>query len=206
MHLATALGIATVDEDGASLFGGHSMRFSGAVHLASHGMELFKLQLLARWASDVILRYVRESPLTTLTTDYLKSENGCSLEEVLAQMQATTQGALDRIGSLDETSKRLLEQESALRRRVNELSKPVAASPAPPPPLYVENLKSGAVHRALLSADFAPSMWATVCGWRYAHSAFQRHSALACGWFSICEKCCPHERAAARRSAGVDSD
>ena len=46
---------------------GHSFRVTGAQFLAAIGIDIFLIQLLARWASDVVLRYVREAPLVSMT-------------------------------------------------------------------------------------------------------------------------------------------
>ena len=43
---------------------------TGARHLARVGIELFKIQLLARWQSNVIMRYVMDAPLSVVTQDY----------------------------------------------------------------------------------------------------------------------------------------
>lgn len=37
--------------------------------MASIGIEILKIQVLARWESDVVLRYVREAPLAAIATD-----------------------------------------------------------------------------------------------------------------------------------------
>ena len=42
---------------------GHAPRVSGAKRMARAGIELWQIQLFARWESSVILRYVREAPL-----------------------------------------------------------------------------------------------------------------------------------------------
>ena len=42
---------------------GHMPRVSGARRMARAGVELWQIQLFARWESAVILRYVREAPL-----------------------------------------------------------------------------------------------------------------------------------------------
>ena len=56
--VATALNLPTEEVAGRTLFGGHSLRVTGAQHLAAHGFPLLLIQLLARWSSEVILRYV----------------------------------------------------------------------------------------------------------------------------------------------------
>ena len=68
--LATRLVEPLTDEQGRRRFGGHSLRATGARHLASMGIELFNIQLLARWQSDVILQYVMEAPMCLVTDDH----------------------------------------------------------------------------------------------------------------------------------------
>ena len=43
---------------------GHMPRVSGARRMARAGIELWQIQLFARWDSAVIMRYVKEAPLT----------------------------------------------------------------------------------------------------------------------------------------------
>ena len=71
---ATRLGLATHSPQGSRLFGGHSLSVSGAQWLARSGVPLPLIQLMARWSSDVIARYVAEVPLKTISTVY-KSED-----------------------------------------------------------------------------------------------------------------------------------
>ena len=42
---------------------GHMPRVSGARRMARAGVDLFQIQLFARWESSVVLRYVKEAPL-----------------------------------------------------------------------------------------------------------------------------------------------
>ena len=44
-------------------FGEHVMRVAGAQFFARRGVELFLIQLYARWGSAAILKYVQEAPL-----------------------------------------------------------------------------------------------------------------------------------------------
>ena len=74
-HVSTASVVATIEavaestgerlvtECGSRRFGGHTLRVTGARLLASTGVDLLTLQILARWESDIILRYVAEAPL-----------------------------------------------------------------------------------------------------------------------------------------------
>ena len=64
------LHLPLVSDDGVSLYTGHTFRVSGAQRLAAMGIPEITLKLLARWASDVVLRYAREAPLVNLTKAY----------------------------------------------------------------------------------------------------------------------------------------
>lgn len=67
--LAKMSGQEVVDSDGASRYGGQSLRVTGAQYLASIVIEILKIQVLARWESDVVLRYVHKAPLAAIVTD-----------------------------------------------------------------------------------------------------------------------------------------
>jgi len=56
--LAVRLGFCLFAPDGKRAFGGHTFRVSGARHLAYRGLETMIIMLLARWESEVILRYI----------------------------------------------------------------------------------------------------------------------------------------------------
>ena len=65
--LAQATGEELCTSSGVRRFGKHSWRSTGAVVLAAFGLELWKIQLLERWASAQVLHYARLAPLTGLT-------------------------------------------------------------------------------------------------------------------------------------------
>ena len=50
---------------GAPIFTGHTLRVSGAVHLAKAGIDTWRIQLHGRWGSSTVLRYVKLSPLAS---------------------------------------------------------------------------------------------------------------------------------------------
>ena len=89
-HVATALGEPLLDAHGVRRFGGHRLRVTGARTLAALGVSLALIQLMARWSSDVVLRYVAEAPLATMTAAYRDGFAAKSLGELgpLAQSQA----------------------------------------------------------------------------------------------------------------------
>ena len=54
---------------GEKFLGGHSFRVTGAQWLASLGVEVVKIIVLARWAGDMVLRYIKEASLACLHED-----------------------------------------------------------------------------------------------------------------------------------------
>jgi len=70
-EIAGRLNLPLTADDGRKAFGAHAYRVSGARHFAYRGLELRIIALLARWQSDIMLHYVQEAPLTTLTGLYL---------------------------------------------------------------------------------------------------------------------------------------
>ena len=54
---------------GTGLFGGHSLRVAGAQRLASLGVEVVKIMVLARWSGSTVFRYTKEAPLDSLPKD-----------------------------------------------------------------------------------------------------------------------------------------
>ena len=53
--------------------GKHSFQSTGAVYLSSLGIELLKIQMLARWASPIITHYTRLAPLRSITNDFKRA-------------------------------------------------------------------------------------------------------------------------------------
>ena len=57
------MGHPLYDHVGARKFGGHTPRVTGATVLATAGMEVNKVPIMARHSGDTILTYVAETPL-----------------------------------------------------------------------------------------------------------------------------------------------
>ena len=98
---------------------GHMPRVSGAVHLARAGLEVWKIQIFCRWGSDVVLKYIQDSPLEQSHKWARDAAVGLGLaearNELASQFQATNP---DRVKGLPEGS---LELASA--RALSELQK-----------------------------------------------------------------------------------
>ena len=63
--LAAGVALTTVDHEGhvVQLFAGHAARVAGAAWLASRGVPTPIIQLLGRWSSTAVERYVQAAPL-----------------------------------------------------------------------------------------------------------------------------------------------
>ena len=68
IEAARLLGVPQAAPDGSERVSGHSLRVTGAQGLVLRGWELWTVQLHGRWGSDVIKRYIRESPLAAVAS------------------------------------------------------------------------------------------------------------------------------------------
>jgi len=62
--IAVALGLVSDESIGTRRFSGHTFRVTGAMYLASCGIDIWRIQLHCRWGSSSVLRYVRLAPLS----------------------------------------------------------------------------------------------------------------------------------------------
>ena len=74
-HFADHLCLDPVDQLGRCTIGEHVWRVSGSRMLAIARVPLPTIALMARWGSDVIMRYVELAPLATITESYA---SGCT--------------------------------------------------------------------------------------------------------------------------------
>ena len=72
-RLASSCDQPLLSPAGLRLFGGHTARVTGAQALASLGVDVDKIRILARHSGDTILRYVGDALLSTLATDLSSS-------------------------------------------------------------------------------------------------------------------------------------
>ena len=91
-RLAGLAGEALFDDQGGHRFGGHSLRVAGAQMLAAAGIELSKVELLARWKSPMVLHYARMAPMQAITQDLIdrreQSSSSSAFSELKQQMAA----------------------------------------------------------------------------------------------------------------------
>jgi len=168
-QLAVNTGEAALDQWGRKRYGGHSMRVSGAQWLAGLGLEVFKIQVLARWSSDVVLRYIGDRHLATIATDCTRLLDRVE-PEVEAAPPPTQSTPCNMPEDIAEEIAFLKRQLLAFDARIDEAR---AATSTRKDLSYVINELSGKVH--LMTGDLlAPSVaWRTKCGWAFARAPFR---------------------------------
>jgi hypothetical protein len=171
--VAKLVGEPLEDSRGVRRFGGHSLRVTGARTLAELGIEIFMIQLMARWSSDVVYRYVAEAPLSRMTAAYRRgyaaqagaaASPSCVLPIACEEPVPVTVGVCSR-------------------------------HPSP----WILNMDSGVVHRPVIwSLDVQPLSWKTACGWAFGSARIAGVNALPAASSMICSGCLKAEKAAAR--------
>ena len=191
--LARLLGEPLVTAAGSRRFGGHTLRVSGSQFLAGLGVQVTVIKRLARWGSDVVLDYIKDTPLTRLSSEYMHAltnvsagssssmmaRSECPEAQPVVDLPQLQGWVADAVASLQKKSN----DDQALSTRIAELERSRAT------PEFVLNNRTRACHRILVgSVETTPDAW------------HQRIDALpAClSWKSICEKCLPDERSRAR--------
>lgn len=98
---------------GTRLFGGHSFRVSGAQMLAALGIEVVKIMVLARWAGETVLRYIREAPLAHLAEEVKALEGKRNL---LSLFDKLADGAEKLTGKVQDLETQLLHLQREKKR------------------------------------------------------------------------------------------
>ena len=165
-QLALRLGEPLIDDLGRNRVGGHSARVSGARHLANMGLELYKLAVLARWSSPVLLRYVGEAPLKTITSDCQRLLAGQHLHKILQETKDLLQD--QRLPNLREEVRSLIDAHPL----VSKIAAAVEVFK------FVVNTATSVIHRI----DHDPldpfnhsSEVVTLCGWKARRSVCTFH-------------------------------
>ena len=198
---ADALGIPRESPDSSERISGHSLRVTGAQGLIGVGWHLWAIQLMGRWGSDTIKKYIREAPIlhrpNALETTSIPSKP-VDLDSLVAAIRGRPGMALR--ASSDVTPHASAPQPEV----VDMLGDVVASEPSAPStsssssPCASTELKaehlvvnlarhSGFTHRIRDSASER-----AVCGWKFRAGAHASIPTLADGplyWGSCCERC-----------------
>ena len=196
--VAGQLGLPLKSADGRNAFGGHVFRVSGARHLAAVGVDPRVIMVHARWQTNVILRYVREAPLTALTDTYRRltttstSSSSSSWPAVapgaprtptrVRISEAAAAKARRAADEAVEATATLKEQLDATTAALEELRRQVQ-------PTYVIS-RVGATHIVGNPWLQLPRVsWKTACGWHYGDSPFRRSPVPGTATEQRCLRC-----------------
>ncbi len=184
--IAAELGLASTTLSGAPAWGGHAMRVGGIQYLATCGIDVWRIQALARHSSNAVLIYLNG----------VHARNLGNVASDTAVLGTTLQDMRSQIKMLQEHASRSATKEdlsSALRAPSNSLS--IACTPfevcpdlsaaPPPPPAAGEYISScgpgGRVH--IRRRDTPTTTW---CGWQWTlHKRASVHDAAPDGLMCI---------------------
>ena len=203
-HIRTVLqtaGIAVTrpDDQGVQLnrFNGHALRVSGAQMMGSGGIPIQLIQLLGRWSSQAVQRYVQTSHLSVvpgLPAQLLGSRPPQLLEDTGTPTPAEERGPEGPLPS-PESGANTRAHGQQLRRHSSQLDqltqdiKDLRLAIAPPAESFVIRHRSNIAHKGFqFESQNHPDRWRTPCGWRYGTAKFFRVPVLA-PMHSRCKKC-----------------
>ena len=201
--LAAMAGCKLTLPSGARKFGKHSFRSTGAVLLSKLGIELFKIQLLARWASPVVLHYAREAPLETLTTQVKSSIAGDTVKELVDKLRKEVDGLKAELAKLDNNTAYLLKMEAEVARLTDAQDEAAIDETAAKEFECVVNPVTKKCHRVLIKSG-VPKFWRARCSWDFGLTHHEFREGPVDGYKDLCDTCF-HELRVARK-AGASSN
>jgi hypothetical protein len=189
-----AYGDPIAQPNGSRLLGGHSFRVTGAQQLAALGVDVIKIMVLARWAGESVLRYVRDAPLDNLPDEVRALEEKRSLLEALDKLQADVRDINDKVDGQAEEAARITGE---LRMYAPTIQKPFIAN---------GNHRRFKLHWAAIDgSEVIPQLWKTRCGVKFGNWSFTRHESKV--EFPIdtwCTKCFGAQQVEAPKSSSSE--
>ena len=173
LSAAQRLQLPLVSPDASFRVSGHSLRATGAQSLTRMGLDLWAVQVLGRWGSATVTRYIRESSASADAALSRRHVLGQSLRALTLDLRSRAQAPAavcpdlvrscikdllpDFAAGLRDSLSEAVVAEVARQRAASQASKPSssssssepaspAAAPAPPPP-------------PALDRDFVTSSW-----------------------------------------------
>ena len=173
--------VTTTDQSGREqqLFAQHCLRVAGAQFLARKGVDLYVIQVLGRWGSRAVERYVQDAPITRLRSLAQQVLPPCQVIHSVNQscLQAETEK-----NQLQELLERVIRLEKSISNPKPPLTSPTAN-------MWVFNPRSKFAHRNMRETmNLQSEYWQTLCGWRYSTSNFTHCMQLPAN-SSICSDC-----------------
>ena len=194
--IAMMTGERTLTAEGRNRYGKHSWRSTGAVFLTFIGLEVMKIQLLARWGSPIITHYTRLAPLKTPAEDFKR----IAIRKVLSDKMQETDGTRRKLAreaiDMKKMNKEVNKQICALQDEMVELKVLIKrAEDERRPPVYVQNPKSGVVHKVLTSLEQAGIHARSVCSYKWVAGAARKVDTLPRDADLICDTCMGEQKA-----------
>ena len=169
----------------------------GAQHLARLNICLWITQLLARWASPVILHYAREAPLEELTENIKENVRKQSLGTVEAKVSKDDKTLKEFTAGLDEHTTKLPQLEASLKKLAEKMDDRTNCQLKSPE--YVLNPVSGVYHRIALMRG-QPCFWYSQCGWEFGLTYHEAVSVPVDGHKDLCQRSFPSLRPGRKRT------
>lgn len=155
--------------------GGHSLRVSGAQAMARAGIDVVVIQLMGRWGSSTVLRYIQEAPLErshliassfakSCTQSNLDAASDTHLQEGLCDADNTTENPTISSASAITDAPR------------DPPSSPPTSTPGKgtsafaPSDDLVQNLRTNVTHRSCGPLIGDSNTWSLRCGWKFTRS------------------------------------
>eukprot|EP00435_Cladocopium_sp_Y103_P041955 s490_g11.t1 len=167
------VGLTSTDEDGHRQIGGHSLRLAGSRMLASAGLHVYQIELMARWRSPMLLHYAQTAPLTRITEELADatsrkcmSEKFDRFREEFRRLEKDLKGnsyegsAIQRIEKIES---QLLGIDSRTDNMIREKLQQLRNQLLDKPCEYVRNLSSGTWHVAKAREKRAAASAAAGC-------------------------------------------
>ena len=175
---AKLLGLPLTADTGASLFTGHAMRATGAIHLASSGVDLWRIQLFGRWGSEAFKIYVKKAPLLAIGNIALEAAAGRGISEMMKELVARRAACPPSSGKdLPLVLAEEPNQDASLLAplvledldRVSPEQSVEENSSNSSTTTFITNTdKTGRMHWTASSTfSLAPFLWSTKCGWKF---------------------------------------
>jgi hypothetical protein len=180
--VATQLEVPLMTLEGSRYMGGHSARVTGARYWVRLGIEVYKIQLMARWKSSIALRYIADAPLQAITGDAIDLQR--RRLDVLSDLEClrgdvtALRLALDNMDGI--TKAHATEHLAVLDAVASDHSE-----------RFVINIVSGVYHRLVSFGDQNPDTWKAACGWKFVHAAHAFATTAPTLRVCCCERCFP---------------
>ena len=148
-------------------------------------VDTYRIELLGRWGSDVVMRYAKLAPLTNLTEHVRDLQTTATLSDVIAELR-TSLGVLSE--RFSEMKTYVLDE---LRGEVKVADATAAETKAGED--FVVNSKTGVHHRVQLRVG-EPVFWSARCSWAFGCTRHTFTSQLPSSPLLLCDKCFHKER------------